>query len=85
METCLERKGGTDEQMNHLLKDLVVHLPFAVFLGRSSCSDWSCCHSPSLQAEHRVDGAPNQRYIYKAKSAQIRRMLRGTDGRVLFS
>lgn len=29
----MERKGGTDEQMNLLLKDLVMRLPFAFFLG----------------------------------------------------
>lgn len=37
------------------------------------------------QAEHRVDGAPNARYINKAKSAQIRRMLRGEDPGALWA
>jgi hypothetical protein len=38
-----------------------------------------------LQAEHRVDGAPNARYINKAKSAQIRRMLRVEDPRAIWA
>lgn len=37
------------------------------------------------QAEHKVDGTPNARYINKAKSAQIRRMLRVEDPRALWN
>jgi hypothetical protein len=41
----LEFKGGTEEQANHLLKDLVVR-PFPLLVLHSGWSDFSCCRSP---------------------------------------